>query len=179
LRSSFSHGAQQAGHRFVQEVDGRPNSRRNGDTRVRRGTVGRKIKLPGGLHLICETQSFPLCPVLCLAENFLVTHQAGENASKFCFILIHFALILFTSTVQGFPGQVHTRATKSHAFRTSKTRSVLHGDAGVSRKKAAVTRQVHRASVALNLRGKAKAVLCRKRSHRIPCADKRRARASL
>jgi hypothetical protein len=104
--------------------------------------------------------------MLCLAEDLLVTHQTSKDNRQLYLILVHFALVLLTSTVQGIPGQVDTRATELHAFRVAQAGSVGHSDASVSRKKTAITRDVDRTSVMLNFGGKTKTVLGRSRRHR-------------
>jgi hypothetical protein len=109
--------------------------------------------------------------MLRLAEDLLVTHKTGKDDRQLCFILVHLALVLLAGTVQGIPGQVDTRATKSHAFGAAQAGSVGHGNASVSRQETAITRDVDRASVALDFGGKAKTVLGGSRSHRWSCTD--------
>jgi hypothetical protein len=104
--------------------------------------------------------------MLRLAEDLLITHETSQDDRQLCLILVHFALVLLTSTVQGILGQVNTRATESHAFRAAQAESVSHSDASVSREKAAITRDVDRASVALDFGGKTKTVLSGSRRHR-------------
>jgi hypothetical protein len=57
--------------------------------------------------------------MLRLAEDLLVTHQTSKDDRQLCLILVYFALVLLTSTVQGILGQVDTQATESHAFRAA------------------------------------------------------------
>ncbi|KAM0712543.1 hypothetical protein Q7P37_011640 [Cladosporium fusiforme] len=127
-------GIEQTRDGLVNKVEGRPDSGRNTDSSVGGGTVVGDLEFARGLHLVGQTLSFLLRTILRLAKNLLVTHKAGEDFREFFLVLVDFALVLFTSTVQGFPGQVDTRATKSHAFGTSEARSVLHGDAARRRR---------------------------------------------
>jgi hypothetical protein len=168
-RGSVGCGVEKTSHRLVQEINGRPDGRRDGGTGIRYGTVVYGFQFTSGLHLVREAQGLPLRTMLRLAEDLLVTHETSQDDRQLCLILVHFALVLLTSTVQGIPGQVDTRATESHAFRAAQAGSVSHGDASVSREKAAITRDVDRASVALDFGGKTKTVLGRSRRHRCSC----------
>jgi hypothetical protein len=160
---------EKTGHCFVQEIDGRPDSRRDGGAGIRGRTVVYGFQLTSSLHLVRKAQGLPLCTMLRLAEDLLVTHETSKDDRQLCLILVHFALVLLPSTVQGILGQVDTRATESHAFRAAQAGSVGHRDAGVSREKTAITGDVDRASVALNFGGKTKTVLSGSRRHRYSC----------
>jgi hypothetical protein len=107
-RGSVGCGVEKTSHCLVQEINGRLDGRRDGGTGIRYRIVVYGFQFTSNLHLVREAQGLPLCTMLRLAEDLLVTHKTSQDDRQLCLILVNFALVLLTSTVQGILGQVDT-----------------------------------------------------------------------
>jgi hypothetical protein len=107
-RGSVGCGVEKTSHCLVQEINGRLDGRRDRGTGICYRIVVYGFQFTSNLHLVREAQGLPLRTMLRLAEDLLVTHKTSQDDRQLCLILVNFALVLLTSTVQGILGQVDT-----------------------------------------------------------------------
>jgi hypothetical protein len=72
-------GVEKTSHRLVQEINSRPDGGGDGGTSIRYGTVVYGFQFTSSLHLVRKAQGFPLCMMLRLTEDLLVTHKTSKD----------------------------------------------------------------------------------------------------